>query len=190
MKVYVWRHQSANTCPHCQSLFLKNWSEKAQLRKTYFWKPWQASLPPTLPHFAFWICETQTHLHIVTNMFYHQKKLVLSESWEFQWPLAVLLLVRFARIRLFSLLLIKTKNCYGQMQAPTNWWSFRCLDDWILIRSNIEHVMGTFSMPLKSTGWRRNIWSLSTMFRCNGGPTACIMVWPDGYQGVSKYDYM
>jgi len=26
--------------------------------------------------------------------------------------------------------------------------------------------------------------------KCNGGPTACIMVWPDGYQGVSKYDYM
>ena len=26
--------------------------------------------------------------------------------------------------------------------------------------------------------------------RCDRGPTACIMVWPDGYQGVSKYDYM
>ena len=26
--------------------------------------------------------------------------------------------------------------------------------------------------------------------RCTRGPTACIMVWPDGYQGVSKYDYM
>ena len=25
--------------------------------------------------------------------------------------------------------------------------------------------------------------------RCKTGPQICIMVWPDGFQGVSKYDY-
>ena len=25
--------------------------------------------------------------------------------------------------------------------------------------------------------------------RCERGPQICIMVWPDGFQGVSKYDY-
>ena len=27
------------------------------------------------------------------------------------------------------------------------------------------------------------------LIRCKMGPQACIMVWPDGYQGVSSYDY-
>ena len=27
------------------------------------------------------------------------------------------------------------------------------------------------------------------VIRCKTGPQACIMVWPDGYQGVSSYDY-
>ena len=27
------------------------------------------------------------------------------------------------------------------------------------------------------------------VIRCKTGPQICIMVWPDGFQGVSKYDY-
>ena len=27
------------------------------------------------------------------------------------------------------------------------------------------------------------------VIRCKTGPHICIMVWPDGFQGVSKYDY-